>query len=224
MTADPKFIEGARPLTKISATELAGLADSGTKFIQNKALRYKPDWVNVRVTNFRKGTLDSGGTLIEGGFPGELDVKLGYTESLDMVTVVGKNIAGNPSIVHKLLINPPKTGKILGISANGNSIIFYIPSSPDNKELKALHNVVTETENAAAMAVRRNIALIRVEGVGLENTPGLIGKISNPLKENGVNIFGIFTVASSISTLVDWNRREEAIQLIKKSLNNERGI
>jgi aspartate kinase len=221
MTADPKLIGEARPLQQISASELAGLADSGTKFIHNKALWYKPDWVNVRVTNFRKGNLDSGGTLIEGGFPRELDVKLGYNESLDMVTVVGKNIAGNPNIVYKMLKNPPKTEKTLGISANGNSIIFYIPSSPYNKELKALHNVVTETENAQAMAVRRNVALIRVEGVGLENTPGLIGRISNPLKGNGINILGIFTVASSISILVDWERREEAIRLIKESLNNE---
>jgi aspartokinase len=71
------------------------------------------------------------------------------------------------------------------------------------------------------MAARRSIALIRVEGVGLEDTPGIIGRISNPLRERGINIFGIFTVASSISTLVDWGRRDEAVQLIRDSLNHE---
>ncbi len=222
MTADPKLVDAARPLPEISAKELAGLADSGTKFVHKKALRYKPDWVNVRVVNFRRGRLNSGGTLIKGEFPGELEVKLGHNGSLDMVTVVGKSIPGNPDMIHKLLEASSDAEKILGISSDDNSIILYIPSSQGDGALKAVHDVVAEAEEAGAVAVRRNIALIRVEGVGLENTPGLIGAISTPLKENGINILGMFTVASSVSTLVDWEKRDDAIRLIKGSIKGNR--
>lgn len=217
MTADPKLVGEAKPLPEISARELAGLADSGTKFIHKKALRYKPKEVNVRVLNYKKGTLEAVGTLIKGEFPGELEGKLGLQEPLDMVTVVGR-VTSNPQLVYRLLRAASKAGKILGISSDENSLILYLSSKVSGKALREIHRIVSEAGDAVALAARRSVALIRVEGVGLEDTPGLIGKISNPLRERGMNIFGIFTVASSISILVDWERREEAIQLIKKSL------
>lgn len=218
MTADPKLVKEAKPLPEISARELAGLADSGTKFIHKKALRYKPEEVSVRVLNYRKGALEAGGTLIKGAFPGELEAKLGFQEPVDMVTIVGHGIASKPQLVYRLLRAASKAGRILGISSDENSLILYLSSKLSEKALKEIHRIVSEAGEAVALAARRSVALIRVEGVGLEDTPGLIGKISNPLRENGVNIFGIFTVASSVSTLVDWERRKEAVQLIKESL------
>ncbi|MBS7645083.1 MAG: aspartate kinase [Candidatus Bathyarchaeia archaeon] len=220
MTADPKIVGEAKPLPEISARELAGLADSGTKFIHKKALRYKPRDVNVRVLNYRRGTLEAGGTLIRGEFPGELEAKLGFHEPIDMVTVVGRGLSSNPQLVYRLLRAASSSGRILGVSSDENSLILYL-SSPDGKALKRIHRIVSRAGGAVAMAARRSIALIRVEGVGLEDTPGIIGRISNPLRDRGVNIFGMFTVASSISTLVDWEKRDEAVQLIKESLDHE---
>jgi aspartate kinase len=220
MTADPKLVGEAKPIPEISARELAGLADSGTKFIHKKALRYKPKDVNVRVLNYRRGSLEAGGTLIRGEFPGELEAKLGFQDPIDMVTVVGRGVPSNPQLIYRILRAASKSGRILGVSSDENSLILYL-SSPNGKALRDIHRVISGAGGAAAMAARRSIALIRVEGVGLEDTPGIIGRISNPLRERGINIFGIFTVASSISTLVDWGRRDEAVQLIRDSLNHE---
>jgi aspartokinase len=68
------------------------------------------------------------------------------------------------------------------------------------------------------MSVRGQLAFIKVSGVGLEETPGIIGKISETLRINEINIFGILTITSSILLFVDWKQREAALNLIKQSL------
>lgn len=220
MTADPKLINDVKPLPQISAKELAGLADSGTKFIHQKALRYIPEWLNVRVINANKGSIDSGGTLITGGFPQELEVKLADNQAIDMVTITSQNIAAYSDSIHALLQESSNDQRVLGFSSDGDSLIIYITSPSNSNVFGKIHDVILNMEKPAALAVRRNIALIRVEGVGLEATPGLIGGISYPLQTSGINIFGIFTVASSISVLVNWERRDEAITLINQSLHD----
>jgi aspartokinase len=71
------------------------------------------------------------------------------------------------------------------------------------------------------MAVQPNLAFLKVKGVGLEDTPGIIGTLSSRLRENGINIFGMLTLASSILLFVSWNEKDTAMNLIKKVLRNE---
>jgi aspartokinase len=52
----------------------------------------------------------------------------------------------------------------------------------------------------------------------LEETHGIIGRISEDLRVNGINISGILTITSSILLFVDWNDKEKALKLIKNSL------
>jgi len=56
----------------------------------------------------------------------------------------------------------------------------------------------------------------------LEETHGIIGKMSETLRVNSINISGIFTITSSIMVFVDWNERENALNLIKKALRREK--
>ncbi len=51
MSGDPKIITNPKRLTEIDVNTLVGLADSGAKFIHSKALKYKPQSVDVRVIN-----------------------------------------------------------------------------------------------------------------------------------------------------------------------------
>ena len=68
------------------------------------------------------------------------------------------------------------------------------------------------------MAVKKDFVFLKISGVGLEETHGIIGKISEDLRVNGINISGILTITSSILVFVDWNEREKALKLIKNSL------
>jgi aspartate kinase len=68
------------------------------------------------------------------------------------------------------------------------------------------------------MAMRENLAFLRIAGVGLEETPGLIRRIADALGASEINIFGILTLASSILVFISWEDKEAALQLVKEAL------
>ncbi len=71
------------------------------------------------------------------------------------------------------------------------------------------------------MAVKKNLAYLRVSGVGLEETHGIIGKISETLRLNNINISGILTITSSILLFVDWTEKDKVLNLIKSALKTQ---
>jgi len=70
------------------------------------------------------------------------------------------------------------------------------------------------------MAVKKDLVFLKIRGVGLEETQGIIGKVSEILRVGGINISGILTITSSILLFVDWAEREKALELIRKSLRS----
>ena len=104
---------------------------------------------------------------------------------------------------------------------NTNSVILYVSQE---KNLDALfndiHAITKGNKETIAMAVKKDLVFIKTSGVGLEETHGIIGKISEDLRVNGINISGILTITSSILLFVDWSDREKALKLIKNSLRS----
>jgi len=219
MSADPKLVSSPRKLERISVNTLVGLTDSGAKFIHGKALKYKDPSVNVRIVNYAHGDLNKSGTLILGALPTELDVEMGSQSPAMSITVVGQGISEEPAILRELVEKVKAHTRLLGLSADYNSIILYVPDCEDSgSAMEEIHETVLKHEKTIAMAVRKQLAFLTVKGVGLEETPGIIGKMSEVLRLNEINIFGILTIASSILLFADWDKRETVLNLIKNAL------
>jgi aspartokinase len=104
---------------------------------------------------------------------------------------------------------------------NVNSVILYVSQQEHiGTLLNQIHNITLNNPETIAMAVKKDIAFLKTSGVGLEETHGLIGKISENLRVNQINIYGILTITSSILLFVDWSEREKALRLIRSSLKN----
>jgi aspartate kinase len=221
MSGDPKVVAGPRRLSEIDINTLVGLADSGAKFIHIKALKYKPKNVNVRVINHARGDLTSDGTIITGALATELGVDIAYPSPVAEITVLGHHISENPLIVQEIVEKARAHSTLLGMSMNTNSAILYVS---EEKDIDTLFNEAHETalshEEALAIAVKKGLVFLKISGVGLEETHGIIGKISETLRINGINISGILTITSSILLFVDWNEKDNALQLIKKALRS----
>jgi aspartate kinase len=216
LSADPKLVPGARRLDRIDVKTLIRLADSGTKFIHRKALRYKDPRIPVRVINYRKEDLDAEGTIITGGVFNEIEVSFESNTPTMSVTLAGKGISENPDIITEISESVKKHSTLNGLSADFDSIILYAPQSSSGALLPVIHDVVTSHGEAVAMAVQNDLAFIRIRGVGLEDTPGIIGKMSIRLQETGINISGMLTLASSILVFVSWEDKEQALDLMKR--------
>lgn len=221
LTADPKIVPNAHKLPKIDVGTLIGLADSGTKFIHRKALRYKDPDIPVRVINHNKDDLEADGTIITGAVSGETEVSFASSTPVVAITVAGKAISENPALLASVVGEIRKHSALDGLSADFDSVIFYVPETTTNSLVTSVHDVITKYGEALAMAVQPSLAFFKVKGVGLEDTPGIIGRISQRLQDNGINIFGMLTLASSILVFVAWDEKEMAFDLMKQVVRSQ---
>jgi aspartate kinase len=219
MSGDPKIVFNPKTLPEIDVSTLVGLANSGAKFIHSKALKYKPQSIPVKVINHAHSDLSQKGTLITGALATELDVEIAHALPIAEITIVGNRVSEKPQIILDILEKTETQTSLLGMSMNPNSVILYV-SQPKNtdKLFNQIHNITLNNPETIAMAAKKDLAFLKTSGVGLEETHGLIGKISENLRANQINIYGILTITSSILLFIDWSEREKALQLIRNSL------
>lgn len=219
LTGDPKLIDKPHVLRTIDMKSLIGIADSGTKFVHRKALRYKDPKINIRVIPNTAGRLNAQGTRITGGPLPDLEVKIHNPDPIASITLVGRDLPHNPDLIRKVTEISKKN--LVAISQDSDSAILYLSQTPSLRaQISRLHDVVAKDPHGLAIAARMGMALITIKGVGLEDTPGLIAKISDALRSSSINIFGILTITSSILVVVDWKLRKQAGKLIRNSLEN----
>jgi aspartate kinase len=219
MSGDPKIVANPKKLPKIDVPTLVSLADSGAKFIHSKALKYKPKSININVINNAHGDLSQKGTLITGVLATELDVEIAYPSHVAEITVVGQGISEKPNIIMKMMEKTEAHSTLLGMSMNTNSVILYVSQKKNIDTLfNQIHTITLDNPETIAMAVKKDLAFLKTSGVGLEETHGIIGKISETLRVNQINIYGILTITSSILLFIDWSQREKALQLVRSSL------
>lgn len=222
MSGDPKVVSNPRRLVEIDVNTLVGLADSGAKFIHSKALKYKPKDINARVINHAAGDLTGEGTIIKGALATELGVDMGYPSQIAEITILGHNLAANPEIMLEIMEKAKAQSTLLGMSTSTNSAILYLSEEKNIDQLfNETHKTILKHEEALAMAVKKGLVFLKISGVGLEETHGIIGTLSETLSQNSINISGILTIASSILVFVDWNERENALRLIKHALRSK---
>lgn len=222
MSGDPKVVTTPRRLAEIEVNTLVGLADSGAKFIHSKALKFKPPNIPVRVINHAYGDLSREGTVITGALATELDVNIAYPSSIAEITIVGNRISENSWIVQELVEEAKENATLVGMSMNTNSAILYVSEEKNIDHLvNQVHKTVLNSPETKAMAVKKSLVFLKIIGVGLEETHGIIGEISETLRLHNINISGMLTIASSIFVFVDWNERENALRLIKNALKKE---
>ncbi len=219
MSGDPKIVTDPETLPEIGVSTLVGLADSGAKFIHSKALKYKPQSIPVKVINHAHGDLSQNGTLITGALATELDVEIAHPSPVAEITIVGNRVSEKPRILMEIVEKTGAHASLLGMSMNMNSVILYVAQGKNiDKLFNQIHNITLNNPETIAMAVKKDLAFLKTSGVGLEETHGLIGKISENLRVNQINIYGILTITSSILLFTDWSEREKALQLIRRSL------
>ena len=217
MTSDPKIIKEPKLLPEINVNTLVGLADSGAKFIHSKALKYKPKDIDVKVMSNKHDDLSMPGTIIKDALAWELDAEIAHPTPVSEITVIGEGISSK--IITEMIEKVRHQTTLLGMSMNSNSIIFYVSQQNDLAELlNQIHQITVDNKETIAMAVKKDLVFIQTSGVGLEETQGIIGRISEDLRLNGINISGILTITSSILLFVDWSEKEKALKLIKTSL------
>ena len=220
MSTDPNKIESAKLLDEISVEEMRDLATHGAQVLHPHALKYKDPLITAKIINFERGDLTSKGTRIVGPFEGDMlrCVTL-YKNPISLIAIVGE------AMLKKVGLFAGLTGclaeediNIFGVSAGQNSITAFVDKADSNKAYHLLHQFVLENDVLSSLSLGRDTAMITFVSPDIIDTPGIISRITEPLRKHEINILEIISSQTAIVLFVDWKDGEKARNLVNEVL------
>jgi len=101
------------------------------------------------------------------------------------------------------------------VSSGMDSVTFYVDDEEAERAENILHREVIDEEHLSSVTVDDDVAVVRVTGGELPNRPGVIADIVNPLADANINIHDLMTSATSVAIFVDWDDREQTLELVQ---------
>jgi len=214
MTGDPRVVEGARNVGKITVDELRSLSFRGAEVVAPSALSYKSDELDVRVVHYQHGDLLAGGTTIEGEFQNLIDMQ---ENPVSCLTVAGRAVRNAPGILSELSSALGDADiNIDGVSSGMDSVSFYVDDDNAEQAEAILHDEVIEVDTLSSLTVEDDFAVIRITGGEIPNEPGYFARVLTPIAEAHINVNDVITSATTLSLFVDWDDREQTLDLVQQ--------
>jgi len=205
MSADPKIIGDAKPLSRLDIHEMFALSYGGAKIIKAEALKYKLPDQRLRVVSFSSDDL-SGGTEITGVFNSS-SIEVSAKRGLSAVSIICHI---EPAVISKV-IQTFSDRPLFGISTGGVSLTVFTSSDDLTGLLRSLHRL----KDCRALSCRGNVGLITLTHPDFIDSPGWISKISAALASKRINIIEVTTSKSTINIFIDDDKVEEAIEAVR---------
>ena len=208
MSADPKIISDARPLSRLDIHEMFALSYGGAKIVKAESLKYKLPDQKLKIVSFSSDDL-SGGTEITGVFNSN-SIEICEKKGLSAVSVVCDI---KPKAVSEILA-AFEDRRVYGISTGKVSLTVFTSSENLDDLLRRLHSLSV----CKALSCKSNVGLVELTHPIFVDSPGWIAKISDALALKGINIIEITTSKSTINIFIDESRIEDAIKVVRDAL------
>ena len=220
MSTDPRKITEAKKLDYISVEEMRDLATHGAQVLHPHALRFKDPEINAKIISFEKGDLSDPGTEIVGPFEDSMSKSVSlHHEPISVVALVGEDLLNQIGLLAKITTTLADANiNIYGISAGQNSITLFLDKCDADDAYHLLHNLVIAEDSLSSISLGRDIAMLTMVNPDFIETPGVITEITNPLKENHINIVEISSSQTAIVLFINWEDGKVAYDLIKEVL------
>ena len=204
MTANPKIVEDARMIDKISFSEAMELAHFGAQVIHPKALESAAKFqLPFRVKSLSNP--DGTGTLIVKEVRiKDADIVKAITniDDVDLITVSGASMVGTPRLAAKVLeILTEEDIDVLMISQSSSeeSITLAIPKDDGSKAQNALELSLLGSKQVREVSIEAGLSIVAVVGAGMKGTPGVAARVFKTMAENDVNIRAIAQGSSELN-------------------------
>jgi aspartate kinase len=220
MSTDPNKIQDAKKLDKISVEEMRDLATHGAQVLHPHALKYKDPLISAKIISYDKGDLSDSGTYIIGPVDGNMmKSAMMYHEPISILAIVGEEMLRKPGLLAKLTNKLAKSNiNIFGISAGQNSITVFVSKKDVLEAHHQLHELVVKNDTLSSLSVGKEIAMLTLVSPDFIETPGIISDVTEPLRNNNINIVEISSSQTAVVIFVDWEDGEKAYNLVRKVL------
>ena len=220
MSTDPNRLQSAKKLDKISVEEMRDLATHGAKVLHPHALKYKDPLINAKIIGFEHGDLSAIGTEIIGPAGNHmLKTTALNVDPISVIAVVGEEILTKTGVLSELTDALAKNKiNIYGISTGQNSVTLFIDKSLVDNAHEILHEVVVKNDDLSSLSVGSDIAMITVASQDFIDTPGIITRVTEPLRKQKINIVEISSSQTSVVIFVEWIDGKRAYELVRSVL------
>ncbi|MCO4787341.1 aspartate kinase [Marinomonas atlantica] len=220
-TTDPRVVDSARRLEKITFEEMLEMASLGSKVLQIRSVEFAGKYqVPLRVlSSFKEGD----GTLIttDGENTMEQPAVSGIAFNRDEAKLTLKGVPDVPGVASKILgpvseANVEVDMIVQNVSMDGTTdFTFTVHRNDYDKALNILHGVAKDL-NAKEVLSDDKIAKVSIVGVGMRSHAGVATNMFKTLADESINIQLISTSEIKVSVIID----EKYMELAVRSLHS----
>jgi len=214
LDGDPRAVESPEKISVISTDQLDSMARSGALVLHPHSLEHKTPDMRARVVHFEEDDITVGGTLIEGF----LRATLRSTPfPLALVNVVGEEAIEDPRLLSHIAAGLDES-KITfhGLAVTHGYMGIFVPEADSDKAYHIIHKKLQAEASFKSISLRRDVARVTISSPKFQDQPGILSHISKILSENKINVIDLITLQGDVAVYVDWQDRENTIQLLRR--------
>ncbi|MBR7889790.1 aspartate kinase [Marinomonas sp. A79] len=218
-TTDPRVVDSARRLEKITFEEMLEMASLGSKVLQIRSVEFAGKYqVPLRVlSSFVEGE----GTLIttEGSNGMEQPAVSGIAFNRDEAKLTLKGVPDIPGIASRILgpisdANIEVDMIVQNVSVDGTTdFTFTVHRNEFDQALSTLNAIAQELE-AKDVIANAKIAKVSIVGVGMRSHAGVASTMFRALAAESINIQLISTSEIKVSVIIDEKYMELAVRTL----------
>lgn len=218
-TTDPRVVDCARRLERITFEEMLEMASLGSKVLQIRAVEFAGKYqVPLRVlSSFEEGP----GTLISIDDDTDMEAPLvaGIAFNRDEARVVIRGVPDTPGVAYKVL-GPVSEANIevdvivQNVAADGSTDLTYTVHRNELERAQEITERIAQELGAREVAVDGSICKVSLVGVGMRSHAGIASQMFKALADVGINIDLITTSEIKISVVIEEKYMELAVRAL----------
>jgi len=225
-TTDPRVVDGARRLTKITFEEMLEMASMGSKVLQIRAVEFAGKYnVPLRVLHsFEEGP----GTLITVEDNGmETPTIAGIAFNRDEAKLTIEGVPDTPGVAYRILgpigeANIEVDVIVQNVSHDNTNDFTFTVSRSDLSRAEDILRAVAKELGARQVTSDSKIAKVSVVGVGMRSHAGVASQMFGALAAESINIQMITTSEIKISVIIEEKFLELAVRALHSSFELEK--
>lgn len=226
-TTDPRVVEGARRLDKITFEEMLEMASLGSKVLQIRAVEFAGKYnVNLRVLHtFQDGpgtliTLDEDNAM-------ESPVVSGIAFNRDEAKLTVKGVPDIPGVASKILGPVSKANIevdmiVQNVAEDLTTDFTFTVHRNDYERTRTVLKKVVKELGAQSYDGDPKIAKVSIVGVGMRSHAGVATQMFEALAEEGINIQIISTSEIKVSVIIAEKYLELAVRALHSAFELDR--
>lgn len=228
MTADPRVINNAYPIDKLSYVEATELCNFGAKVVYPPTIypvcikkipiliknTFRPEDKGTIITNLSEG--DDNGRAIKG---------ISSINNTSLITVSGLSMVGVIGVNRRIFTTLAENGVsvfMVSQASSENSTSIGVTDDDADRACEVLNREFAKEIEMGAMykmKLERDLATVAIVGENMKHTPGIAGKLFGTLGRNGISVIACAQGASetNISFVVERKSLRKSLNVIHDS-------